>query len=90
MLITSCSGHGSFSNDLRLNSVAGHLLHSSILVPYHGWLVLLPYLSLSLSLSEMNLLQNLTFFRLYLVGELAIELTTRTMGMLRMTNLGTL
>ncbi|KAJ0233774.1 Temperature-sensitive sn-2 acyl-lipid omega-3 desaturase [Hirschfeldia incana] len=30
-------GHGSFSNDPRLNSVAGHLLHSSILVPYHGW-----------------------------------------------------
>ncbi|KAJ1699008.1 hypothetical protein LUZ63_007520 [Rhynchospora breviuscula] len=30
-------GHGSFSNDLKLNSVVGHLLHSSILVPYHGW-----------------------------------------------------
>ncbi|VVB13350.1 unnamed protein product [Arabis nemorensis] len=30
-------GHGSFSNDPRLNSVVGHLLHSSILVPYHGW-----------------------------------------------------
>ncbi|XP_043722826.1 omega-3 fatty acid desaturase, chloroplastic-like isoform X1 [Telopea speciosissima] len=30
-------GHGSFSNNLRLNSVVGHLLHSSILVPYHGW-----------------------------------------------------
>ncbi|XP_042027694.1 omega-3 fatty acid desaturase, chloroplastic-like [Salvia splendens] len=30
-------GHGSFSNDPKLNSVAGHLLHSSILVPYHGW-----------------------------------------------------
>ncbi|KAL0299274.1 UNVERIFIED_CONTAM: Omega-3 fatty acid desaturase, chloroplastic [Sesamum radiatum] len=33
----SCSGHGSFSNDPKLNSVVGHLLHSSILVPYHGW-----------------------------------------------------
>ncbi|TYH51930.1 hypothetical protein ES332_D10G315500v1 [Gossypium tomentosum] len=30
-------GHGSFSNNPALNSVAGHLLHSSILVPYHGW-----------------------------------------------------
>ncbi|CAL9782900.1 unnamed protein product [Musa acuminata subsp. burmannicoides] len=30
-------GHGSFSNDRKLNSVVGHLLHSSILVPYHGW-----------------------------------------------------
>jgi len=32
-----CSGHGSFSNDAKLNSVVGHFLHSSILVPYHGW-----------------------------------------------------
>ncbi|KAH9622374.1 hypothetical protein KSS87_015890 [Heliosperma pusillum] len=31
------SGHGSFSSDLNLNSVVGHILHSSILVPYHGW-----------------------------------------------------
>ncbi|KAH6799908.1 fatty acid desaturase 8 [Perilla frutescens var. hirtella] len=31
------NGHGSFSNDPKLNSVAGHLLHSSILAPYHGW-----------------------------------------------------
>lgn len=30
-------GHGSFSHDHKLNSVVGHLLHSSILVPYHGW-----------------------------------------------------
>ncbi|XP_073159392.1 omega-3 fatty acid desaturase, chloroplastic-like [Henckelia pumila] len=30
-------GHGSFSNNHKLNSVVGHLLHSSILVPYHGW-----------------------------------------------------
>lgn len=33
-------GHGSFSNNHSLNSVAGHILHSSILVPYHGWFVL--------------------------------------------------
>jgi hypothetical protein len=32
------SGHGSFSNDKNLNSLVGHLTHSSILVPYHGWL----------------------------------------------------
>jgi acyl-lipid omega-3 desaturase len=32
-----CSGHGSFSNNPKLNSVVGHILHSSILVPYHGW-----------------------------------------------------
>lgn len=30
-------GHGSFSSNPKLNSVVGHLLHSSILVPYHGW-----------------------------------------------------
>ncbi|KAK8960273.1 hypothetical protein KSP40_PGU011804 [Platanthera guangdongensis] len=30
-------GHGSFSNNPKLNSVVGHILHSSILVPYHGW-----------------------------------------------------
>ncbi|KAL9252034.1 Omega-3 fatty acid desaturase, chloroplastic-like protein [Drosera capensis] len=30
-------GHGSFSSNFKLNSVVGHLLHSSILVPYHGW-----------------------------------------------------
>nr|AAC98967.2 omega-3 fatty acid desaturase [Vernicia fordii] len=30
-------GHGSFSNNSSLNNVVGHLLHSSILVPYHGW-----------------------------------------------------
>ncbi|KAJ6432506.1 hypothetical protein OIU84_019693 [Salix udensis] len=30
-------GHGSFSNNPKLNSVVGHLLHSAILVPYHGW-----------------------------------------------------
>ncbi|KAG5093836.1 hypothetical protein JHK84_049424 [Glycine max] len=31
------SGHGSFSNSPLLNSIVGHILHSSILVPYHGW-----------------------------------------------------
>jgi omega-3 fatty acid desaturase (delta-15 desaturase) len=31
------SGHGSFSNNKNLNNLVGHLTHSSILVPYHGW-----------------------------------------------------
>ncbi|GAV66603.1 FA_desaturase domain-containing protein/DUF3474 domain-containing protein [Cephalotus follicularis] len=30
-------GHGSFSDSPMLNSLVGHILHSSILVPYHGW-----------------------------------------------------
>ncbi|KAE9594175.1 hypothetical protein Lal_00017003 [Lupinus albus] len=30
-------GHGSFSNSAKLNNLVGHILHSSILVPYHGW-----------------------------------------------------
>ncbi|XP_047321690.1 omega-3 fatty acid desaturase, endoplasmic reticulum-like [Impatiens glandulifera] len=30
-------GHGSFSDSALLNSVVGHVLHSFILVPYHGW-----------------------------------------------------
>ncbi|BBN12508.1 acyl-lipid omega-6 desaturase (Delta-12 desaturase) [Marchantia polymorpha subsp. ruderalis] len=30
-------GHGSFSNNKALNSFVGHLAHSSILVPFHGW-----------------------------------------------------
>ncbi|GBG67271.1 hypothetical protein CBR_g88560 [Chara braunii] len=30
-------GHGSFSNNKRLNDFVGHLTHSSILVPFHGW-----------------------------------------------------
>ncbi|XP_034689257.1 acyl-lipid omega-3 desaturase (cytochrome b5), endoplasmic reticulum-like [Vitis riparia] len=30
-------GHGSFSDNPKLNSIVGHLLHSWILVPYHGW-----------------------------------------------------
>ncbi|CAA3001485.1 Hypothetical predicted protein [Olea europaea subsp. europaea] len=30
------SGHGSFSENLNLNNIVGHILHSSILVPYHG------------------------------------------------------
>ncbi|KAM7496437.1 hypothetical protein LguiA_020851 [Lonicera macranthoides] len=30
-------GHGSFSDNPYLNNVVGHILHSSILVPYHGW-----------------------------------------------------
>ncbi|XP_057953141.1 omega-3 fatty acid desaturase, endoplasmic reticulum-like [Malania oleifera] len=30
-------GHGSFSNNTFLNNVLGHIVHTSILVPYHGW-----------------------------------------------------
>ncbi|XP_040993903.1 omega-3 fatty acid desaturase, endoplasmic reticulum-like isoform X1 [Juglans microcarpa x Juglans regia] len=30
-------GHGSFSDNSLLNSLVGHILHSAILVPYHGW-----------------------------------------------------
>jgi acyl-lipid omega-3 desaturase len=30
-------GHGSFSRSRWLNSLIGHLSHSPILVPYHGW-----------------------------------------------------
>ncbi|NP_001296286.1 omega-3 fatty acid desaturase, endoplasmic reticulum-like isoform X1 [Gossypium raimondii] len=30
-------GHGSFSDNPILNNVMGHILHSTILVPYHGW-----------------------------------------------------
>ncbi len=32
-----CSGHGSFSNNKKLNDLVGNITHSSILVPYHGW-----------------------------------------------------
>ncbi|BFG33906.1 hypothetical protein CerSpe_201800 [Prunus speciosa] len=30
-------GHGSFSDSRWLNSFMGHILHSAILVPFHGW-----------------------------------------------------
>jgi omega-3 fatty acid desaturase (delta-15 desaturase) len=30
-------GHGSFSNNKKLNDLVGNITHSSILVPYHGW-----------------------------------------------------
>lgn len=30
-------GHGSFSRSKSLNSLIGHLCHTPILVPYHGW-----------------------------------------------------
>ena len=33
------SGHRSFSSNNTLNDVIGHIVHSSILVPYHGWRV---------------------------------------------------
>jgi hypothetical protein len=41
---TTSSGHGSFSDNAALNSVVGHLLHSFVLVPYHGWYVRTPCL----------------------------------------------
>lgn len=31
------AGHGSFSDSRALNDAIGHLAHSLILVPYHGW-----------------------------------------------------
>ncbi|CAN0046163.1 unnamed protein product [Discosporangium mesarthrocarpum] len=30
-------GHGSFSKNKLLNNIVGHLTHSFIMVPYHGW-----------------------------------------------------
>jgi hypothetical protein len=30
-------GHGSFSDSSRLNYLVGHVMHSLILVPFHGW-----------------------------------------------------
>lgn len=30
-------GHGSFSNNKVFNDFVGHITHSSIMVPYHGW-----------------------------------------------------
>ena len=36
-LSVNCSGHGSFSNNKTLNDLVGNFVHSSILVPYHGW-----------------------------------------------------
>lgn len=32
-----CSGHQSFSNNKALNDFVGNIVHSSIMVPYHGW-----------------------------------------------------
>ncbi len=31
------SGHQSFSNSRSLNDLVGNVVHSFILVPYHGW-----------------------------------------------------
>lgn len=36
-LSSPCSGHQSFSNNRSLNDLVGNIVHSSILVPYHGW-----------------------------------------------------
>ncbi|KAF5839218.1 fatty acid desaturase [Dunaliella salina] len=33
----TCSGHQSFSNSKVLNNFVGNIVHSTILVPYHGW-----------------------------------------------------
>jgi hypothetical protein len=33
----ACSGHQSFSNNKALNDLIGNIVHSSIMVPYHGW-----------------------------------------------------
>jgi fatty acid desaturase len=30
-------GHQSFSSSQKLNNLIGNIVHSSILVPYHGW-----------------------------------------------------
>jgi fatty acid desaturase len=35
--VATRSGHQSFSNNKTLNDFVGNIVHSSILVPYHGW-----------------------------------------------------
>ena len=35
--LASRSGHQSFSNSRKVNDLVGNIVHSSILVPYHGW-----------------------------------------------------
>ena len=56
-----CSGHGSFSDSATLNSVVGHLLHSFILVPYHGWYAYI-FFNSHLSLDACICLYSFLFF----------------------------
>lgn len=39
LVVCARSGHQSFSNNKTLNDLVGNIVHSSILVPYHGWRV---------------------------------------------------
>ncbi len=39
-LVALRSGHQSFSNNRSLNDLVGNIVHSSIMVPYHGKLEL--------------------------------------------------
>lgn len=62
------SGHGSFSESPLLNSFVGHILHSSILVPYNGWWAFLKILVTSIFFSlSLSLFFSLTFFQICLV-----------------------
>ncbi|CAL9133125.1 unnamed protein product [Musa textilis] len=87
-------GHGSFSNNSKLNSVVGHLLHSSILVPYHGWQVLHFQPQLYMLLASLFLhcsydVSGAEAILLCSAGGLVTGHTTRTMDTPRMTNHGT-
>lgn len=78
------SGHGSFSDNPKLNNVIGHILHSAILVPYHGWWVLITKMVL-LSCFIVDLLITLL---VNLAGGLATEHIIKTMEMSKRTNPG--